>query len=746
MKKKTALLSMLIVSVFIISSFGNVAMIAPTSGATTNFTLIVETNVGNRRRESYALYLKQTLAELNIEVTVLGKPFNQFVGDLLHLTGNDWDISIVGFTGGSPLAPDFVDLYACDGGFFGVLTYQLCEDTWNDALIASSTAHGNPINQSYIDNLLWDMTLDFNITSRKEKTDLFQQLFMEELLYDYPLLAATGLVGMWAGFDGYDPEEGLTYSSYKGGFWDYANYPTLTGRQNNATTYAFSIGSIENNFDPQESSGSNPRVNAIAEIFPSLVMFDKGYNPHPNIATSYNVDSWTNVNVTTWKWYDPTDNLFNATYGAANNLTDGEDYYNTSKLYNVEFGHQHFTLRNDAAWVNTTGGPHIAKDTNGVDQYIKPSDFKFMYDMYMSDVFVINGQSSYQYVERVDANDTAGTLDIYISQPQLDDLFLGSYNPVPKFLLGGDLHLDNGSKFRALETPDNTYLDNEVLFNNNSINGWDSVEWNAYELNPIQAGPYYVDFTNNAMYSDGAYVKKAANPFFWFPNEALDSPGGDFDLRDAVTTHNYDGRDSYFFGYDGNNTRPTELKIKSQILPIVEDITADLLLFKTGAIDNNAPDFFGGAEVQAQKNDPRFAVYTFQTSSTADLLMFNMIDKDLKNYDVRRAIASAVDKDALQAIVDNTRLPQDSPVKLYFKASGWYKDDWKIPYDLDTAKQLLLQNGYTISEATGTTSNVVQNPGDIIGNIQAAGSEMFIFLSAFATVFSAVVVKRKRRN
>jgi ABC-type transport system substrate-binding protein len=130
--RKVALLSVIVMGVFALSAIGNAAQFSHTSGQAVveNFSLVVETNVGNRRRESFALYLRQALAPLGIDVEVLGKPFNQFVGDLLHFTDTEWDIAIVGFVGGSPFAPSYVDLYSCRGGFFGVLTYQLCDDVW----------------------------------------------------------------------------------------------------------------------------------------------------------------------------------------------------------------------------------------------------------------------------------------------------------------------------------------------------------------------------------------------------------------------------------------------------------------------------------------------------------------------------------------------------------------------------------------------------------------------------------------
>ncbi len=710
--KKVAMLSVVLIGAFVLSSFGNVALIAPTSGQTvTNFELIVETNTGNRRRESFALYLKQALAPLGIDVTIIGKPFSQFVGDLLHFTGATWDISIVGFVGGSPFAPSFVDLYACDGGFFGVLTYQVCEDSWNEALIQSSTAQGNPLNQSMVDDLLWDMEQEFNIPARKQMTDTFQQWFMEQLLYDYPLLAPTGLVGIWAGFEGYDANEGIIGSAFTGGYWDYANYgDTLSERDNDNETVAFTIGTIDPVFDPLQGASSSQST-AESYLFPQLTTFDKNYAQHPWIATTYNRSDWLNAPV------------LNESDCAGDNIATCTDTGNTTT---IPYGHIQYTIRNDVQWINTTGGP------TPTGNYVTAEDFAFTFELYRSSNIVINGQSSFINMYDVQYDNAAGTIDLYIYKPTLDDLFFGGYNAVPAWLLKGLLTLDNGSTFDPLD-PTAGDLNSTALFEE-GITAFDSVEWDAFEKNPVQAGPYYVDFSDDQMFKNGEYLKKAANPYFWFPNEK-DSPGQDFDLTVAGP------EDTYFFDYNGTDDT-NELTIKNIVMPIVDDLTVDLLLFKTGAIDLNSPDFFGGAEIQNQKNDPRFEVHSFATTATADLLMFNLLNPDLSNYDVRRAIAHSVNKEELGAIVDNLREPQDSPVKLLFL--DWYKDDWKIPFDPDAAAQLMVENGYKIPTAEDilTSTTEVVNP---VTSLVQVGDDLLLFFAAFATVFTAFAIKKKRK-
>lgn len=735
--KKVAMLSLMVVGVFVLSSFGIASQNAANAQIVTNFELIVETNTGNRRRESFALYLRQALAPLGIDVQVLGKPFNQFVGDLLHFTDQDWDISIVGFSGGSPFAPGYVDLYACRGGFFGVLTYQLCEDTWNDALVASSTAQGEPLNQTYIDDLVWDMELELDIVKRKEMTFEFQRIFMERLLLDYPLLAPTGLAGIWAGFEGYDANEGVIGSAFTGGDWDYANYPTLEERENDEDTIAFSIGSIDHNFNPLEGA-SVPQSNAEANLFPTLSMFDKGYLQHPNVASGFVREDWTDA---------PT--LDPACVATAETIRDCAPVTGGESNNTVELGKITYTVNQDLQmnWTDTSGVSYDATTDTYTGDVVKTapilaSDFEFTFKLYMSDYVTINGQSSFANVWDVTSDDETGEVTIYVYQPTLEDVFFGSYQAIPHALLGGTLDYDGTPTYATHLMPpaDTTGLTDPRDLPQDAV--FETTEFDAFSYNPWQGGQYFVNFDDDAMFTDGEFLIKKANPHYWFPTESLDSPGGVFDPI---------GTPGYYFNYNGGD-RVTEFTIDTIKMPIIEDLTVDLILFKSGRIDLNSPDFFGGSEIEAQRNDPRFEVQSFATTSTADLLMFNMIDDDLKNYDVRRAIAHAVDKQALQAIVDNLREPQDSPVKILFKNSGWYTDEYKIEHDLDEAKRLMVLNGYTIpgftvsevSGGDGNTNTGGAGGGGVFSDIQQAGSEFFILLSAFATVVTAVSVKRRR--
>ncbi len=694
------LLSFLIMGAFFLSSFGNASIYSQTvAQGVVNFEMVVETNVGNRRRESFAYYLQQALAPLGIDVKVVGKPFSQFVGDLLFVSPKPYGIGIVGFVGGSVIAPDFYDLYHSQG-FFGDLLYQLASDEWQSWLPNDPGSGG--ITQREVDNLIGNMTNSFDLLGeRKQLTLQFQQMFMEQLLYDYPLLAPTGIFSIWHGLENFDPEEGTLGSAYLGAYWGNETSPD---RQNNASTIAVRLASITGNFDPLQVADSETST-TLAGLFPSLLLFSgRDYSPHPFLAKQFNVSTW-----------------FDAPIGPNGTTVD------------VPYGRMDFWINNDWKWRYPNGtefGP------------VTVDDVKFSFDLRTAPHTLINGKSAYQYIHHVETNATEGRVSVFVSVPNVDDLFaFGGMDIVPYDLLGGELTFANGTKITAL--------------GNTSYNPFETEEWNAFEDNPVQSGPYYIDFSDVNQYKPGEYIYKWANPDFTFPNEWDSS---NFDMRTP------EAEDAYFFAWaDDPNTatheKPTEMTINQFYYPIVEDINVELILFKAGEVDLTSPTAFGGNELQSQINDPRFDVHTVSTTATADLLIFNLLDPNLKKYNVRRAIAHAVDKTALQALVDNLREPQDSPVKPFFK-NNYYSDQWKIPYDIEAAKDLMRKEGYTIVDqaAANPTSvasskveqiqtSVQSKVNSVVNKVtqQISPSPVAAFFASLA-VMTVVVGLKRRKN
>ena len=604
-----------------------------------NFTIVIETNLGNARREAYAYYLATVLPYLGINVELRFLPFSQFVGDLLFVSPKPYGIGIVGFVGGSVIAPDFYDLYHSQG-FFGDLLYQLASDEWQSWLPNDPGSGG--ITQREVDNLIGNMTNSFDLLGeRKQLTLQFQQMFMEQLLYDYPLLAPIGIFSIWHGLENFDPEEGTFGSAYLGAYW---GNETPSDRQNNASTIAVRLASITGNFDPLQVADSETKQ-LLEGLFPQLLMFSKrDYSPHPFLAKQFNWTTWYNA--------PNPDPMVGGTI-------------------DIPYGRMDFWINDDWFWRYPNGtvfGP------------VTVDDVKFSFDLRTVPHTLINGKSAYQYIDHVETNATEGRVSVFVSLPRVDDIItFGDMDIVPYGLLGGDLHFANGTTINAL---------NDTIYN-----PFETEEWNAFENNPVQSGPYYIDFSDVNQYKLGEYIYKWANPDFTFPNE-WDSPN--FDLRSP------EAEDAYFFAWaDDPNTaeheKPTKMTINQFYYPIVWDFNAELSLFEAGEVDLTSPTAFGANELQAQINDPRFDVHIVSTTATADLLIFNLLDPNLKKYNVRRAIAHMVDKESLNYIIMNLQDPQDSPVKPFFK-NNYYSDQWKIPFDYEAAKSFMRQEGYAVPD------------------------------------------------
>ena len=193
MKNKS--LAIGIVLVFILSINGQVQTVSGQSQfIETNFELWYYTEAGSRTTESYALYIKQALAPLGIDVKIVAKPFGQFVGDLLHYTtGHPFDLTHIRFVGGGP-TPGFMWQYHSTRTSFGQSMYQLHYPELQEWF-----AEDSGVTIEEVDTLLEDIEFELNLNIRKELVTEFNELYMTKLLYDLPVIAQSYLTTMWKG-------------------------------------------------------------------------------------------------------------------------------------------------------------------------------------------------------------------------------------------------------------------------------------------------------------------------------------------------------------------------------------------------------------------------------------------------------------------------------------------------------------------------------------------------------------------
>ena len=661
-------LFLLVIFIFSLSST-NYSIPKSTAQISTIFSLIILTDAENRRRNAIANYLNQELAGLGIDVKVISKPYVQQLADLVNDTQNNWDISIATIVPDSRLAPKFTDEYSCKNGFHAIKLYRYCNSAWDESLekYSSQTSNIFPfmsknLNQDGIDQLLERIQYTFNETERRQLLNSFQKIFMEDLLYSYPLLGPPKTEGIWKGFENFNPNLGLVRSSFRGGYWNYEDYSTLNQRKHGANSISLPIGFFNQKFDPLQVENLEENK-ATAYSFPTLGFFDDNTNAHPNVAKSYKIQTWENAPLLQ-ETSECEERLKNCAIIAYNKT--------------IPSGHIQFTLRDDAFWISTSGG------VKRLEERVKPSDFKFTFDIKSSEYFFTGGFNSIlNSIWEIEADDENRILDFYFIKPSIEDMDIISQAAVPAHLLNTTLTLLNGSKFHPLLDFGDSYL-NPAELSQEGLNGFDSAEWDKFERNPLQAGPYYSDFSNQSMVNRGNFLIKRANPYFWFPNEK-GSPNQNFDRNNRTVAT------PYFFNYAGTE-EPDRLLITELIYQVTSSKASQLSFFKDGQIDQNDHFTVNENEIVNQKLDERFSVYDVILPIGADLVLFNFENENLIKYPVRKAIALSINKSILAQITDRNRDSQDSPVPRYF--SDYYNDTWKIDYNKDEARLLLANEGY----------------------------------------------------
>jgi hypothetical protein len=417
MKHKNTILALAIVGVFFLSIGGAVqtqASVMPDASIEKNFSLLLMTNAGNRIRESYAFFIKQSVAPLGIDVEILAKPFGQFVGDLLHVSsGQPFDLAIIGFSGGGP-TPGFMWKFHSTQTSFGQDMYQLNDPAWQSNMISDLG-----ISTAEVDALLESIDFELDPLTRLTKLNQFAEMFMTKLIYDIPLTTPTGRTAVWKGYGGannelFDVDEGFVSSSWLGASW--TNNPT--DRQDddpNGDTFQTRVaqpGGI-GNFDPYQSfDTSTTAQTSYANL--GLLTFDKAYAPHPGIAMQWVL----------------------------------EDYMGDNGL--VEQGKHTFIINTDFQFPATTdyqGNPVGA-------EYVDANDFKLALDMLTQGArrdANINGLELYDPVLDYNVSTTYttdDTLNVWMEDGKItpdDYVTLGGLNAVPAHLLGGTMSLANGT-------------------------------------------------------------------------------------------------------------------------------------------------------------------------------------------------------------------------------------------------------------------------------------------------------------
>ncbi|MCY3412683.1 MAG: hypothetical protein INQ03_13680 [Candidatus Heimdallarchaeota archaeon] len=614
---------------------------------------------GSRQLESYALYIKQALAPLNIDVRIFGLPNNQLVGDVLGRGIRDFDLILTRWDDTiksmhsphkfNPLPNNPADRYT-SSSYYGSSVLKL-----NSTEFQAWQAEDIGYEQSEIDTM-------FMLANQQEQPQEFQylqdlnQFYFDNLLYELPLVIPLDVMAMHAGYDtdndiSWD-DIGVLNARALGARWD----QTSTIRVSNSshlilpgkTPYAW-------NLDPYQSLENE--MDALTEhTHVSLLTFDHNNAPHPMIA---------------WNFIETEQSIL------INNSTE--------QLNGISF-----LLGNESYWSSTTdiNGSQVPK------HLVNANDFSLALDLYKLCVKSptielyqekwVDAIYSYSVTTTLTENDTISIL--FNNSLESSEMlhYLGRVKPLPDHLLGGILNY-NGM---------NATLDIDIPFN-----PWNSDEWNHWETKngSSHVGPYQmVSMITNESYSF------QAREDWWYPNEndvlkyynstdpEILAIEDEFDVNLNLWggTNSYD-QEAFFWNYLSNGEKPSNQTIISYSVKIVPDIVAQYLQFEDGLLDVFYPSAISSDLITEYQNNDLVAVRNISASINPVMLVFNLENAHLKSINVRKAISYALDREIFVNIHDDYAKPAFSFIdKEGIAANG-------VDYNYQLARELLGLEPYT---------------------------------------------------
>ncbi len=490
MRRRVVILSVLLFTSFFPS--------ATTENPFENFTLTIEYRAGDPIQQGFAYYLAKVLPLIAIEVKVVEKHYGQYVNDLIVNRNKPYDLAFSIFSDAETLLPDFFEMYHSQG-FIGKNVFQLSNPEWKDWI-----QRDVDITQDEVDQLIINISRSFDWDGiRKELTERFQRLFMEKLLYSLPLLQQIGLMEVRNSLVPFYPEEGWERSIFLGAQW----IEQPEERKNDNKTIAIPLRNMPQSFDPLWHS--TPITDL---IYPRLFLFSKELgSPHPYLVRQYNISTWKEAQI------------------------DG----NTTDISN---GKLDLWLNGDWQWISPNG-TSLSPVTG--------QDVKFTFDLILNRSLIETqtAKAIRFQIHHVEFNSTDNRISVFLRDPKVENLRIMNIPILPSFLLGGDLHFDNGTVIRALE--------NSNAGSFEDFDPFQTLEWKEFSSNPVQSGPFII-CSSNSTQGGSDLIELVANPYFTFPNE--------WDINDFFLGNNQT-EEAYFFVWsdDPSTTqkeKPNRFKIE----------------------------------------------------------------------------------------------------------------------------------------------------------------------------------------
>lgn len=286
-------------------------------------------------------------------------------------------------------------------------------------------------------------------------------------------------------------------------------------------------------------------------------------------------------------------------------------------------------------------------------------------------------------VPTVEFNYTANTMTVYNPQPLATDIY-----DMNAWFLYPEAYLNN--TILHYEETDGSYTEATVT------------ELVAMGKNPKftdeLAGYYFDEWITTEPYNvieqvwDEGYVLLKLRDLYHFPSE-LDSPDQDFII------HEPGPETPYYFAYnvavESPAQKPTTIPVDT-IMLYFDDLIHQRFLDGNMDIASFNPDNGNMDMLEKLKEDSNINIKPLYDLFSGQLLSFDLSNEHLAKYNVRKAIASAIDKDVLVQLQNGEVERWDNPVWLYYQ--DLYNPNIRIDYDYAVARDLMREEGYWAAE------------------------------------------------
>ncbi|HUT82542.1 MAG TPA: ABC transporter substrate-binding protein [Candidatus Bathyarchaeia archaeon] len=271
-KVKTTALVGVILTLFVVSAFATQPK--ATKAIDPFFTLVAKTNGGGTRPD-YLNFLRQHLARIGIDVSVIIQDWPTFVGELIAF--RDFDICYVGLQGGGA-DPDFTGVYD-ENGSLNLFGYDTSMD-WDDDL-------NTGLNEWYMKQGTLIMPPDSE--ERVQHYWDWEQYMMDKINPLLPTFAPKAYISQWSNLKGYNYTDGIRQSFGKM-YYDGSHTGQLTTDELVITDAAWS------DLNPlfQDDTSSSYISSAVLD---TLIWYDADLSAWPNLADSYSYLNDTTIEI-----------------------------------------------------------------------------------------------------------------------------------------------------------------------------------------------------------------------------------------------------------------------------------------------------------------------------------------------------------------------------------------------------------------------------------------------------------------